>query len=546
MPQNSLYPLIYKSGIKRDGTPFQADYCTDSQWIRFQRGNIRKMGGMKGINDPTLNARTTVSNITVLPETGNNANMRIYVANNENGIHTYLINQNFTDAGPTNTTQVYNQNHPNTIWKSETVIQGNNKRIVFLGSSNLSNINSGSAAVLIGGNINNNLGPLPNPPANMVLNGLLYTSNFLFLYGSNGLVQWSKLSDPFDFSNSNSRSINVSTDAVIDAKAIRGGTNSPTILFWTLSSVIRCINTPDTAGNLQFQIDTLSKTSSILSTRCVIEYDGLFFWPGTNRFFQYNGIVQELSNTMNLNYFYDNIDMDHRQKVVGVKNTKYGEIWWFYPEKKNAPNRDPAIPEGVNSRAIIYNIRENAWYDTAISRMAAVYSEDFGFMATYGQAVSIPYNTNSNSLYRHEYENLTPNRSLITEFIPTGGSNFQVNPIPSYFTTPYFSWAAFNPMKQLIGNDRWISLITIEPDFILMPDNPDLQIVINVKQYAQSFPLSSSPFPVPPVGTALDSPLIGKMDTAFQGRHMNLTITSQLSNFEVGHIMLSLGIGDGK
>lgn len=542
MAKNSLFPLVYKPGIKRDGTTFQADYCTDAQWVRFQRGNVKKMGSMKGMSQATVNGKVTTSNIVIIPETGNNSYMNAYIANSENGIHIIRCNQNLNETG---IQTIYNVNDPNIIWKSEIVIQGNNKNIIYVGSSNKTNINSDIEALMIGGPLNSPLGQLVKLPYKRDgLSGLLYASNYLFIYGANGLVQWSKLRDPLDFENSQNRNITISNDQVVDAKSIRGGTNSPTILFWTLSSVVRCINTPNAAGDLQFQIDVMSKSSSILSTRCVVEYDGLFFWPGTNRFFQYNGIVQELSNTMSLNYFYDNLDMERRQQVVGVKHTKYGEIWWYYPEKANAPMRNPNVPPGENSRALIYNIRENAWYDTYISRSAAVYSEDFGFMASYGLPLSIPTVPNA-SLFRHEFEYLTPDPSLITEQFSQDGVNLTVRPIPSTFTTPVFSWAAFNPMKQLIGTDRWMLLVTLEPDFILMSTTqPDLRVIINIKQYAQNTVISSAPLSIPPQGTI--DPLFGKIDTCSQGRHMTLTFISTISNFEMGHVMLSLMIGDGK
>jgi len=547
---NQLYPLIYKPGIKRDGTTFQADFCTDGQWVRFQRGNIRKMGsmqGMKGIGRENTNGKPTTTNITILPEKGNTSDMQVYLANSS-GINRVRTTQGVANSVYNN---IYVANNDNLIWKSEIIIQNDNKYIVYVGSYNKFNISDEIPSTLVSGVIGQNLNNFVNPPKDQRgICGALFASNYLFLYGSNGLVQWSKLKEPLDFTDSQNRNITISNDQVVDAKSIRGGTNSPTILFWTLSSVVRCINTPDTGGNLQFQIDVMSKSSSILSTRCVVEYDGLFFWPGTNRFFQYNGIVQELANTMSLNYFFNNLDMSRRQQVVGVKNTQYGEIWWFYPEKANSPMRDPNIPEGENSRAIIYNIRENAWYDTIISRSAAIYSEDFGFMASYGYPLSAPENGNT-ALFRHEYEYLTVNPNEITEnFILSDGTEKKVA-IPSFFTTPVFSWAAFNPMKQLTGSDRWMLLVTIEPDFILLPANPDLKVIINTKQYAQNIAISSDNFDVPPL-QVLQGPISPndildcKIDTCFQGRHMTLTFTSNLSNFEMGHVMLSLGLGDGK
>ena len=37
-------------GIKRDGTKFEGDQYVDGQWVRFQRGLPRKMGGYRSIS----------------------------------------------------------------------------------------------------------------------------------------------------------------------------------------------------------------------------------------------------------------------------------------------------------------------------------------------------------------------------------------------------------------------------------------------------------------------------------------------------------------
>jgi hypothetical protein len=550
MAQNTLYPLVYKPGIKRDGTTFQADYCTDGQWVRFQRGCIRKMGSMKGLQMSRVHTHFSdyITNIAIIPLEGDNSNMDIYTGDNVAIFKYKDVTQGL--SGTSSTQRYFGNFRQGPIWKSEVIIQNQNQYIVYLASINQTNINSSIESTLIAGKLMGEepLIPLAKPPKLTGLSGLLYTSNYLFVYGSNGLVQWSKLKDPLDFTNADQRSISISNDQVIDAKAVRGGNNTPTILFWTLTSVIKCINTGAPDGNLQFQIDVLSRSSSILSTRCVVEYDGMFFWPGTERFFHYNGIVKGLPNHMSLNYFFDNLDMDRRQQVVGVKNTEYEEIWWFYPERKTAPSRDPEIPTGLNSRALIYNIAEKTWYDTSISRSAATYSEEYGFMCSGGRAITRPGSPPNRNLYRHEFENFTTDPSKISEILEAVSDVPSLTvPIPSSFTTPVFSWAAFNPMKQFTGTDRWMFLTTIEPDFILTPPGDiDMEVIVNTKQYAQNAVVSSAPYPVPPRGTSLTDPLLGKIDVSHQGRHMSLTFRTTSSNFEMGHVMLNLSIGDGK
>jgi len=41
--------LSVKPGIQRDGTQFAADGYVDGEWVRFQRGMPRKVGGYNGI-----------------------------------------------------------------------------------------------------------------------------------------------------------------------------------------------------------------------------------------------------------------------------------------------------------------------------------------------------------------------------------------------------------------------------------------------------------------------------------------------------------------
>ena len=45
--QKQMFPITYKPGILRDGSPFQGSYSTGGQWVRFFRGQPQNIGGMK-------------------------------------------------------------------------------------------------------------------------------------------------------------------------------------------------------------------------------------------------------------------------------------------------------------------------------------------------------------------------------------------------------------------------------------------------------------------------------------------------------------------
>lgn len=525
-----LFPILYKPGIRRDGTPFQSEYCTDGQWVRFQKGRIRKIGGMAGV-DFRRNAEplTQVSNILIFsnPDSNDLGNKYyVYVASAQ-GIFARTIHPNF--ATPNAPAEQLNLaiNNPLALWQSAIVINpGNNKRhIVFLSTNSAQSINDSTPPVLyegelFSGNLVNNTFTGVDPDSN---GGLCYSHPYLFLYGSNGTVQYSANNNPFNFTiNANNPAsggkLNISEDKVIFGRPIRGGSNSPSILFWTLSSVIRVTNVGDLT--VEFRKDVISKSSSILSTRCVVEYDGLFFWPGTDRFFVYNGTCVEMINNTNVDYFFGNLHFGQRQNVFGVKNPRYGEIWWFYTEKGKQGN----------SRAIIYNKRENSWYDTAITREAGVYFDQESIFATYGKSMTEP-NNGRTFLWRHE-ESIT------------GGERFYLQPnqykakdLPSFFTTPTISWAAFNPMQQLTGIDKWVEVRRIEPDFLIRGSGSKVQVVINTREYAGSIVDQTDPIDINHE----------KTDVNVQGRHISFTfIITGNYDLEMGHTLLLLSTGDGR
>lgn len=520
---SNLVPLLFKAGIQRDGTYFQGDYCTDGQWIRFQRGIVKKMGGMKGNNHAYNNPASNI----LLTSTANN-NLYLYVCA-ANYIYKLSMTNDFATVADLGALIPQNM-ITTTMWQSEIIINNSVKQVIFIGAHNAADITQNSASLFYYGAIESNapLTAITNTTAginNLINGGICYSNPYLFLYGSNGLVQYSRSNDPLNFTGGDSGTLTISNDKVIWGRPIRGGSNSPSILFWTISSVVRITNVG--TDEVDFKTDVISKSSSILSSKCVVEYDGLFFWPGTDRFFVYNGIVQEIANTINLNYFFNNIDMTKRQKVFGLKNTKYGEIWWFYPEISNIGDADIGC-----TRALIYNKRENSWYDTAISRDCGMFFDDLGIMCTYG----VP-SVNSDDLYytwRHEY-------GTVQNWTPNGTGMQQNDLIPSSFTTPTFSWVAFNPTRQPGSKgqliDRWIELKRIEPDFLMDNDTDEINVVVNTYTYAQSIIVNYTAIPF--------NQLTEKIDMRVQGRNMSLTFSST-GNFEMGNVLLLVGIGDGQ
>jgi hypothetical protein len=209
------------------------------------------------------------------------------------------------------------------------------------------------------------------------------------VYGDNGLIKNCVAGNPYDWNGPDSNETNVSSTKIVKGLPVRGGSNAPSGLFWALDSLIRVSYTPTTITvasvpqTFYWRYDIITSQSSILSSQCVIEYDGIYYWVGVDRFLLYNGVVKELKNNFNQNYFFDNLNYAQSQKVWAQKVPRFGEIWWFFPSGDSEECND----------AIIYNVREDCWYDAGgalgARRTAGYFSQVFHYPINAGATLSV-------------------------------------------------------------------------------------------------------------------------------------------------------------
>ena len=208
-----------------------------------------------------------------------------------------------------------------------------------------------------------------------VSGGVVVLYPYVFVYGNNGLIQNNSAGNLQNWVGADANQNNVSGTKVVKGMPLRGGTTSPAGLFWSTDQLTRVTYAPQNVGTstIYWRYDIISTQTSIMSSQSVIEYDGIYYWCGVDRFLMYNGVVQEIQNDTNQNYFFDNLNFQQRQKVWCTKIPRWGEIWWFYPSG-NATECN---------NAIIYNVREKCWYDAGFAiganRSAGYFSEVFRF-----------------------------------------------------------------------------------------------------------------------------------------------------------------------
>ena len=428
-----------------------------------------------------------------------------------------------------------------------------------------------------------------------VSGGVVMLFPYLFVYGNNGLIQNCAAGDFNNWTSADSNANNVASTKIVKGLPLRGGTTSPSGLFWSLDSVIRVSYTPttvttgSTSSTFYWRYDLITQQSSILSSSSVIEYDGIFYWAGIDRFLMYNGVVAEIPNSMNLNWFFDNLNYSQRQKVWATKVPRYNEIWWFYPRGDATECTD----------AIIYNVRESqlagkpVWYDagsapgaqrssgwftevfpkpiwgdtnstTTLSIVGSVSGTtltvtavNFGTVAV-GQILSgtnVPdqmvitalgtgtggtgtYTVNNPMSATVASTTMTANSSIIWQHETGTNQVYLTNSdaIYSAFETPVLgNQAGLVGATQQPGENNWTRCERIEPDFI---QNGQMDVIVTGKGYADDIDLPSTPYNF--------TPSTLKIDMREQRREMRLRFESNTFNgdYQMGKIILSVETGD--
>ena len=655
-----VFALDTKPGIQRDGTTFDADAYTDGSWVRFQRGRPRKMGGYREIVDDLAGPSRGVY---LNPQQNFNNVFNGY----SGGLQVLPISNTGTGSGITDITLTGFTASSNNLWQFDTFFDGtgsgnnlllahpgqnltlidNNVNTPVLGglitgttlspigvfTAVAATITSGSATITLAA-ANTQIGAgqvvtgtgIPAAATVVSISGttLVISANatatgssitltfdnqisvsggvvtlhpYVFVYGNDGLISNCSAGNVNDWVSADANEVSVATGKIVQGLPVRGGSNAPSGLFWSLDSLIRVSFIGGSGSPPQYwRYDLISSQSSILSSQSVIEYDGVYYWCGVDRFLLYNGVVKEIPNNFNQNYFFDNLNYAQREKVWVTKVPRFGEIWWFYPS---------GTATECNN-AVIYNVRENVWYDAGFAlgaqRSAGYFSQVFPFPissdwnvnATGGILTATITNGGSaytNGTYTNQAltggagtgatANITVAGGIVTAVVINGhGVNYAIGntlsasiaggsgfiltvntlmsfvslfqneigtdkvvgalsvAIESYFETSDLGLVAGGPSQPSpVGENRWLRLERVEPDFI---QSGDMDLYITGRPFAQIADETTGPYTF--------SPSTGKIDMREQRRELRLKFVSNVAggDYQVGKVLLDADVGDSR
>ena len=218
----------------------------------------------------------------------------------------------------------------------------------------------------------------------------------------------------------------------------------------------------------------------VISAGACVVADQAAYWMGNNGFFVYDGRVQPLRSAVG-DFIFEHLNESQRSKVVGVLNSQFSEVIWFYPSEGS----------NENDSYVSYNYMEGHWQVGTLARTA-------GFDT--GTFVYPNYATSDGYIYEHEVGYTYDDDSVV--FAETG-------PI------------------QLGAGDRLVVARSLIPD---EKTAGDVTATFKTRLYPNASESSFGPFT-----------MANPTDVRFQGRQVQMRVTGNTaSSWRVGTMRLDV------
>ncbi len=201
---------------------------------------------------------------------------------------------------------------------------------------------------------------VPNSPVNC-LSMFVTEERFLFALGAGGnprLVQWSDKEDyttwtPSATNEAGDIELQTSGDIMCGLR-VRG---QSLILTNVDAHVMSYLGPP-----YVYSRERVGTSCGIISRKAAAVTDLGAVWMGRKAFYSYQGgAVSKVASEVS-DYVFSHINQAQWSKVYATTNSRYSEIWWFYPSDESVEN----------DSYVVWNYAENTWSIGSIGRTAAV------------------------------------------------------------------------------------------------------------------------------------------------------------------------------
>lgn len=108
-----------------------------------------------------------------------------------------------------------------------------------------------------------------------------------------------------------------------------------------------------------FGVSEVSTNTSIAGQNAAVAFGDAVYWMGDEVFYVYDGNVKLIPCPIE-EYIFDNMNLAQKSKVTSGLNSKFNEVWWFYPSTDSE----------TNDSYVVFNYSENSWYYGSLNRTA--------------------------------------------------------------------------------------------------------------------------------------------------------------------------------
>ena len=388
-----LTKMQIQPGVFKDDTVYsQKGKWVDSEKVRFMKGRAEKIGGWAKLDSDAI---TTGVVRTLLPYRANNSKRYIGIGTHS---HLYLYDDgagSYTDITPGSNYTAGNQHttissgtysYAN-MWTLDTFgedligVNGIGGRLVRLDTSAFQSSSSTNA-------VTETTSGVPASANGVIVNS---ASRQVVLYGAHDgtaanpmNVAFSDLADITDFVAATSNF--AGSQVLTGGNLLLGGVRTRgAILLFSDTSVFSMtfVGQPDV-----FAFQTVAENAGLVSPQAVVEHNGIVFWMGNDGFYQFAGGVQHIPCPVERHVF-DNLTKQQKLKCFAGLNTKFNEVWFFYPTGSTDATDDI-------TNYVIYNYAEKVWSIGTLVRGAWAPEGIYDFPLASSVAGSTSY------IYKHE------------------------------------------------------------------------------------------------------------------------------------------------
>ena len=147
-----------------------------------------------------------------------------------------------------------------------------------------------------------------------------------------------------------------------------------------------------------YGFERVGTSCGVIAKKAAAVTDKGAFWMGRSGFYHYaGGAVNEIPCDVG-DYVFRDINSGQRSKAYAVVNSKFSEVWWFYPSAASTEN----------DSYVTYNFSDNIWAIGKIARTAGVDSGAFKQPMWYEPSDDEVYEHEIGYSYGHGEEALMP------------------------------------------------------------------------------------------------------------------------------------------